>query len=164
MARSQQAVPPGDDDPAAARSLRLLATAFYDVWLITWPDGSGLAAHDHGGSRSVLHVVEGELVEIFADHVDRPVPTGRVLRRGDATTAGPSFVHDLANRSGADATSLHVYSPPLTDVTFFDLQPIGGYERLRTTAVDGPEPQASSADLAPLRPPPLALVTPPDPG
>jgi hypothetical protein len=159
LARVQQPVPPDDDDLESPRSIRLLATAYYDVWLITWPDGSGMASHDHGGVRSVLHVIDGELVEVFTDHVDGQVPAARVLRRGDSTCAKTSFIHDLANRSGADATTLHVYSPPLTDVSFFDVHPAGGdFERLRTTAAADRVPRASSNDLPPLRPPPLSLV------
>jgi len=132
------------------RSIRLLATAFYDVWLITWPEGSGLGPHDHGGVRSVLHVIDGELIEIVADHVDEQPPRARVLRKGSTVWAKPSLVHDLANRSGPDATALHVYSPPLTDISFFDLRSEGECERLRTSAVLEQVPQASSDDSASL--------------
>jgi predicted metal-dependent enzyme (double-stranded beta helix superfamily) len=158
FAQVQAPVPLDDGDPAAPRSVRLLATASYDVWLITWPDGSGLEPHDHGGVRSVLHVVDGELVEIVADHVDRQPPRARVLRQGDTVAAKPSFIHDLVNRSGADATSLHVYSPPLAEVSFFDLHTDTECERLRTTAVMGQTPQASSHDSTHDRPPSLSLV------
>lgn len=159
LAEVQQPVPVDGDDPETPRSIRLLATAYYDVWLITWPDGSGLGSHDHGGARSVMQVIDGELVEIFADYVDRQVPAARILRRGDSTSAATSFIHDLANRSGADATTLHVYSPPLTDVSFFDLNADGGdFERLRTTAATQRIAQASSNEQFPLQPPPLALI------
>jgi predicted metal-dependent enzyme (double-stranded beta helix superfamily) len=158
FAQVQPPVPLVDDDPTVPRSVRLLATASYDVWLITWPDGSGLEPHDHGGVRSVLHVVDGEMVEIVADHVDRRPPRARILRRGDTVGEKPSFIHDLANRSGADATTLHVYSPPLTEISFFTLRSDSDCERLRTTAVHDQVPHASSNDLAPRRPPPLSLV------
>ena len=160
FARVQPAVPLGDDDPDSPRSVRLLATAYYDVWLITWPDGSGLEPHDHGGVRSVLHVVDGELVEIVADHVDTQLPRARMLRQGATVWAKPSFVHDLANRSGADATTLHVYSPPLSEISFFTLHTDSECERLRTTAVPEQEPQASSGDVTRRRSPtaPLGVI------
>jgi hypothetical protein len=73
--------------------------------------------------------------------------------------AKPSLVHDLANRSGGDATTLHVYSPPLTEVSFFDLHTDEECQRLRTAAVPERVPQASSDEgLAALRSPPLSLV------
>jgi predicted metal-dependent enzyme (double-stranded beta helix superfamily) len=158
FAQVEPPVPLGVDDPTTPRSVRLLATAYYDVWLITWPDGSGLEPHDHGGARSVLHVVDGQLVEIVADHVARARPRARILRQGETVWAGPSIVHDLANRSGADATTLHVYSPPLAEVSFFTLHTDSECERLRTTAVLEQVPVASSDDSAPLGPPPLSLV------
>jgi Cysteine dioxygenase type I len=159
FAQVQLPVPLGDGDASAPRSSRLLATAFYDVWLITWPDGSGLGPHDHGGVRSVLHVIDGELVEIVSDHVEEQPPRARLLRQGTTVWSKPSLVHDLANRSGADATALHVYSPPLTDISFFDLRSAGVYEPLRTSAVVEQVPQASSEDAS-VRRPPLALVEP----
>jgi predicted metal-dependent enzyme (double-stranded beta helix superfamily) len=158
FAQVQPPVPPSGDDPSLPRSVRLLATAYYDVWLITWPDGSGLEPHDHGGVRSVLHVVDGTLIEIVGDHVEQEPPWARILRQGQTVWARPSFVHDLANRSGADATTLHVYSPPLTEISFFDLRTESECERLRTTAVPAPVPQASSDDVTSPEAPPLALV------
>jgi predicted metal-dependent enzyme (double-stranded beta helix superfamily) len=159
LARVQQPVPL-DHASDAARSVRLLATAFYDVWLITWPDGSGLEPHDHGNARSVVHVVEGELTEVFSDRVRRSEPAARILRQGSSTPAAPSVVHALTNRSGADATTLHVYSPPLVDVTFFDLGSADSCEALRSTAVIERAAQATSKEMAPLGPAPLILVDP----
>ena len=159
LARVQRPVPL-DGANEAPRSSRLLATAFYDVWLITWPDGSGLEPHDHGNVRSVLHVVDGELTEIFSDRMERLDPVARILRRGSSTPSEPSVVHALTNRSGADATTLHVYSPPLVDVTFFDLHSAGDWEPLRSTAVVDRTARASSQEMAPSGPAPLTLVRP----
>jgi uncharacterized RmlC-like cupin family protein len=145
LALTQRAVPEDDANTATARSTRLIATSLYDVWLITWPAGSTLGSHDHGGARSVLHVVEGELVETFTDQ-----PTGaphvRVLRSGDVACGGTSFCHGVANRSGADATSLHVYSPPLSDLTFSGSFADGESAQDRTIPVHEQSPQASSKD------------------
>ena len=107
---------PFDGAAGHARSSRIAATAFYDAWLVRWPDGSGLEAHDHGDVRSVLQVIDGELVESYSEPGAGAEPAVRTLRPGIVTMAEPTVVHTLANRSGADATSLHVYSPPLGDV------------------------------------------------
>lgn len=159
LARVQQPVL-RDHASDAPRSSRLLATAFYDVWLITWPGGSGIEPHDHGNVRSVLHIVDGELTEIFSDRTGRSDPAVRILHRGASMPAEPSVVHAMTNRSGADATTLHVYSPPLVDVTFFDLHSAGDYEPMRSTAVVERAAQASSEEMAYSGPAPLTLVRP----
>jgi predicted metal-dependent enzyme (double-stranded beta helix superfamily) len=150
LARVQRSVPLDGGDPGAARSVRLLATTFYDVWLITWPDGSGLAPHDHGGSRSVLQVVSGELLETVTDHVDGQPPARHVLGPGDVTRTTPSAVHEIVNFSGSDATTIHAYSPPLADIAFFRLQSPGQVHRVRSVPVVERTPEASSRDLLPL--------------
>lgn len=81
LARVQEPVPLGGDS-ANPRSVLLLATSFYEVWLITWPDGSGLPSHDHGETRSVMHVIDGELVEIYSDYSKDSISRVRVLGRG----------------------------------------------------------------------------------
>ncbi len=147
LARVQRSVPLDGGDPGAARSVRLLATTFYDVWLITWPDGSGLAPHDHGGSRGVMQVVSGELLETVTDQVNQLVPVRQVLGAGDVTRTTPSAVHEIVNFSGSDATTIHAYSPPLADVAFFSLGGPGQVRRIRSTPVAERTPQASSREL-----------------
>ena len=156
LARVQEPVPVGEDT-TNPRSALILATSFYEVWLITWPDGSGLASHGHGKARSVMHVVDGELIEIYSDHADEDRAGVRVLERGDSTSADPSFVHDLANRSGADATTLHVHSPGWTGVEFVEQPGMEELERIRS-AVVAEQGRRVRSDRPPVRPPHLALV------
>jgi predicted metal-dependent enzyme (double-stranded beta helix superfamily) len=159
LARVEQPLPVdlAGDGP---RSSRLIATAFYDVWLITWPDGSGLEPHDHGDVRSVLQVVDGEITEVYRDRRANLEPASRVLGQGSVTLAEPTVVHSLRNRSGAEATTLHVYSPPLVDVTFFDLHPAGACEAVRSTPVVATPAQATSEGVAVPGPRPLSQVQP----
>jgi hypothetical protein len=159
LARVEQPLPP-DATGDNTRSSRLIATAFYDVWLMTWPDGSGLEPHDHGAVRSVLQVVDGELIETQSDRVVGVEAAVRTLQRGSVTIAEPTVVHSLHNRSGADVTTLHVYSPPLVDVTYFDLRPPGDFEAVRSTpVVDRPARATSRGRVVPGSPR-LTLVKP----
>jgi uncharacterized RmlC-like cupin family protein len=158
VARSQSPLPPADDEAGAPRSLRLLATDLYDVWLVTWPPGSSRDFHGHGPVRSVLHVMDGELVEIFSDDGEAQAAGSRLLREGDAFCATPSFVHDLANQSEAEATTLHVYSPPLSSLTPVDPPAVAECDRLRTLAARHRFRQAANDQGPALRLPPLALV------
>jgi quercetin dioxygenase-like cupin family protein len=101
-------------DAGGRRPVRLLATEAYEVWVIGWTPGQGVRPHDHGGSSAAVVVTEGELLEVdLLDHRRRLVP-GSVLR------LGPGIVHDVVNHSDRPATSVHVYSPPLTEMTYYD--------------------------------------------
>jgi hypothetical protein len=105
------------------RYQRLLGTDVYDAWLIEWSPSSGLELHDHGGSRGVVVVVDGALVETYTDLEDcRPLAT-QFLSRGDTLAIPSTRVHEVSNPGPADALSVHVYSPPLRQMTFFDHRP-----------------------------------------
>ena len=53
----------GETSPTERTYELLLATDTYDAWLIHWPVGTGLEAHDHGGSTGAFAVVSGVLDE-----------------------------------------------------------------------------------------------------
>lgn len=95
----------------------LLSTEHYDAWLIYWPAGAGLDAHDHGGSGGAFAVVDGALEEDVIDEVG-----GTVTRRvgaGESVEFAGDHVHAVVNRGVASATSVHVYSPPLRTMGFY---------------------------------------------
>jgi hypothetical protein len=94
----------------------------------------------------MLHIVEGELIETFVDGLEETSPRIRVLGRGDSTYGEASFLHDLENRSDTEATSLHVYSPALSDLTLFQRFSSDTSHR-RTLVVPESLPQASTPDL-----------------
>lgn len=101
-------------DPDGRRPVRLLATPAYEVWVIGWTQGQGVRPHDHGGSSAAVLVTEGELAEVDLAGHERRLAPGNVLR------LGPGVVHDVVNRGDVPATSIHVYSPPLTSMTYYD--------------------------------------------
>jgi quercetin dioxygenase-like cupin family protein len=96
---------------------RILCTETYDAWLIGWPPGSSVGLHDHDDAGAAICVVDGELVEI---RPTRRASSAWHLRAGQSVTVDPGVVHDVANRSSLPATSVHVYSPPLTRMNFVD--------------------------------------------
>lgn len=103
--------------PAERRYERVLATAAYDAWLIYWPAGFELPLHDHGGSWGAFSVVGGGLDEITVVDGER---VSRRLERGETVHFGPDHVHAVANSTMLPATSLHVYSPPLSSMAYFE--------------------------------------------
>jgi quercetin dioxygenase-like cupin family protein len=101
-------------NPDGRRPVRLLATAAYEVWIIGWTAGQHVRPHDHGGSSAAVLVTEGELSEVDLLGNERRLAPGDVLR------LGPGIVHDVVNPRDVPATSIHVYSPPLTSMTYYD--------------------------------------------
>ncbi|MCW5892167.1 MAG: cysteine dioxygenase family protein [bacterium] len=119
--------------------IRLYRTADVEAWLITWTRRQGLELHDHGGSSAVAAVLEGELTELWSDLA---VPAEPLRRRrwatGSVQALGPGHVHDVHNERATPAASLHVYSPPLTAMTFYaHREP--GLVRLHSEPARGPE-------------------------
>jgi quercetin dioxygenase-like cupin family protein len=105
-------------DPAGRRPVRLLATDAYEVWVIGWLAEQRLSLHDHGDSAGFLTVVEGRLDEVEID-LETGERLTHPLGRGSIRWLPPGTVHGVANRASAPATSIHVYSPPLTSMTSY---------------------------------------------
>jgi len=108
----------------------MAASESFEAWVIGWPTGARIDLHDHGPSAGAVVVASGELRETT------PVEDGtgvgswltRVVTAGESVTFGPNYVHGLVNAGASVAVSVHVYSPRLTSMTYFDL--VDG--RLRT--------------------------------
>ena len=102
------------------RWVRLADELDHDAWLIAWPRGSGLGLHDHGGSGAAVHVVDGELIERYVAGRSRHDVRTRIVGAGELVTFGAGHVHALHNDADDEALSVHVYSPPLGPMTFFE--------------------------------------------
>lgn len=114
-----------------------------DVWLISWVPGKATELHDHGESIGALTVVSGSLDEFHWG--------GRQLRRrrldaGDQAAFRRGWVHDVvwAPAGGhtpaapvAPTLSVHAYSPPLTEMSYYRVD--GGLQHQRTELTDQPE-------------------------
>lgn len=94
---------------------RLHLGADYDVWLITWLPGQSTGFHDHGESAGAFAVAMGTLEEHRLGHEPHEV------RPGESRTFGSSYTHDVRNGSAAPAVSIHAYSPPLTEMTHYEV-------------------------------------------
>ena len=96
---------------------RLHAGADVDVWLLSWLPGQTTELHDHGPSRAAFTVVQGRLAEDRV-HLDR---RRHHVRPTGAVTAIPLGVrHDVTGAGDGPAVSVHAYSPPLTQMNYYD--------------------------------------------
>jgi len=103
-------------DPDDRVRRRLLATPAYEVWLLGWTPGQSVGLHDHGDANGAFVVVDGELTETAV--VDG-LGEHEVLRAGQTGRVPVGALHDVANRSRRDATSIHAYSRPLRAMGFY---------------------------------------------
>jgi hypothetical protein len=85
------------------------------IWLLTWLPGQGTPLHDHGDSAGAFAVARGSLTEVVVSGRRRtPTASSAELDTGRLRFFGPHYVHEVTNRSGEPAVSLHVYAPRLT--------------------------------------------------
>ncbi|AUG80816.1 Putative cysteine dioxygenase [Kitasatospora sp. MMS16-BH015] len=112
---------------------RVVLTEDHEVWLISWLPGQSTGFHDHGGSRGAFTVALGELEE-YSFGAQGALTTRRV-GSGTARAFGPEYLHDIRNTSAGPAVTLHAYSPPLNEMTRYELRAAG----LVRTATEGPE-------------------------
>jgi len=98
-------------------------SAAFEAWVIGWPPDGRLELHDHGGSRGVVTVVAGSLVETsVARFGERLTLRTRMVSAATRPLAiGVDRIHDVTNPGPGAALSVHVYSPRLTSMTFFEL-------------------------------------------
>ena len=101
-----------------------------ELWLISWLPGQSTGFHDHGGANGAFGVVWGQLDEHViargASSAANPVTPGLIR------SFGPRHVHDVRNSAaGSVAVSVHAYSPPLPEMTRYELT-AGGLVKLGT--------------------------------
>ncbi|MCO1660952.1 cysteine dioxygenase [Pseudonocardia humida] len=109
-------------DPAQRWYSLLRSDDTVDVWLITWATEQFAELHDHGRSLGALSIVRGALTE------DRWVPgshalAGRRITAGRSVGFGRGYVHEVSNPEAQAAVSVHAYSPPLTEMSYYALEP-----------------------------------------
>jgi hypothetical protein len=109
--------------------LRLSVHDGFDTWLIGWDSHQGVDLHDHGGSAGAFYVVEGELVETSTHRGPGGGYEEQRISAGTARAFGPGHVHRVVNPSAAVATSVHVYSPPLVSMDFYEAAGTGALQR-----------------------------------
>lgn len=128
--------------------VRLYRDECVDLWLISWTTDQGTQLHDHGGSTGAFSVVRGVLAEtVWAPGADRLVENDRAA--GDTVAFGEHYVHDVRNTEEATAVSVHAYSPPLSSMSFYDVDQDAAGDRSLTRLAqiwtDDPEAELPAA-------------------
>jgi predicted metal-dependent enzyme (double-stranded beta helix superfamily) len=114
----------------------LLEENDFEAWLLGWPVGEGIELHDHGSSSGALVVVEGTLLETYVATSEWVRPGARLRHRrlpeGALVSFGSDHIHDVVNGGARQALSIHVYSPRLRSMTFYENRPDRGLAAVRT--------------------------------
>ncbi len=98
----------------------------YEVVLAVWPPGTRTLPHNHGtcSSHGMIRVLRGEIFNqiykpatgdglVFAERA--------VYRGGDLIPVPEGLIHSMGNQSTQEmALSLHLYSPEIVNVTYWD--------------------------------------------
>ena len=123
--------------------VRLRCDDEVDVWLISWTQEQGTQLHDHGGSSGAFTVVSGSLSEaVWAPGAETLTETSRT--EGDSVLFGEHYVHDVRNVEAETAVSVHAYSPPLSQMNYYD---VDGHQLVRLASVWTDDPEAPAPDL-----------------
>lgn len=133
------------------RSWRRVARADgFDAWLIAWPRGGRVELHDHGRSHGAISVISGTLVETSpcSDDSGALALCRRDIGAGTVLGFGPGHVHDVTNEAAQHALSLHVYSPALSAMTYYDLECDRLVAREVRWTADGSEDRATAEGSA----------------
>jgi hypothetical protein len=125
---------PGADAPTE-RCWRIVeVTDRFEAWEVAWPVGGAIEFHDHGDSSGAVVVTSGRLVEtsLRVGSDGRPVASTAQLPTDGHVVFGSGHVHDIVNDGPGPARSIHVYSPALESMTFFDRRDGHGLVPVRT--------------------------------
>ena len=112
---------PGLDNPSERCWRTIAATDRFEAWVVAWPVRDSIGLHDHGGSAGAVVVVSGTLVETSVrSGAGELGATSRSIPTGGHLVFGPRDVHNLVNHGPGPALSVHVFSPALHAMTYFD--------------------------------------------
>jgi hypothetical protein len=121
-------------DPTERLYTQLYRDPHLDIWLICWTNQQETGFHDHDVSAGAVHVVQGDLTEDRFELVDSTLSeVSTTHHRGSTFDFDASHVHRLRHCDGPVATSIHVYSPALWRMGYYDSDPSGLLRRTSIT-------------------------------
>jgi len=132
-------------DPEERYFVQLYRDPHVDVWLICWLNQQDTGYHDHDISSGAVYVCAGALAEDrfhFGGEALREV--SREREAGSTFDFDAAYIHRMRHPGGVPATSIHVCSPALWRMGYYERDPNGDRCRTSITYADevGPLPSA----------------------
>jgi Cysteine dioxygenase type I len=128
-------------DASERHYVRLRRDHHLEAWLLCWMPSQDTGLHDHDLSGGAVRVVQGRICE------DRMV-LGRAQLDSTEYAAGESFhfdasrIHNVRHAGEGPATSLHLYSPPLWRMGYYESGGDGRLSRRAATYLEELGPAA----------------------
>jgi predicted metal-dependent enzyme (double-stranded beta helix superfamily) len=97
------------------------------AWVISWMNDQDTGFHDHDISNGAVAVARGKIREERL-RVGAP-PISRVYSAGDLLDFQGSDIHRVAHEGSVPAVTIHVYSPPLSRMGAYLVEPGGTLRR-----------------------------------
>ena len=115
--------------------VRLCRDHHLDAWLICWMPSQDTGLHDHDLSSGAVHVTRGTIAEerLVIGRADLEVTE---YATGHGFRFDSSRIHNVRHAGAAAATSLHLYSPPIWRMGYYEVAPDGRLGRRSATYVD----------------------------
>jgi cysteine dioxygenase len=115
-------------DDEYARNL-VVRTPHFELLVLCWQVGQHSTIHDHGGSLNAIRVLSGELTSRVFRPAAHAKPGEGPVELVSEERVGPGQplvgvdrggVHQLADTSDEPLVTVHVYAPPLQELTVYD--------------------------------------------
>jgi predicted metal-dependent enzyme (double-stranded beta helix superfamily) len=117
-------------DPEHRTYEQLLRDEHLDVWLLCWSRDHDTGFHDHDLSAGAVAVAAGAVREerlVLGRSVDEPI--GRIAGAGSSFSFGAADIHRVLHAGDGPAVTIHAYSPPLTRMGSYTVEPTGQLRR-----------------------------------
>lgn len=96
-----------------------------EILVMNWANKNVCAPHDHGNSFGYVFVIEGDSTHTLYTLDQNDIPQEyltRVERKNTKFFAPKHMIHSMENKSDSSLITLHIYSPPITNMKVYDLE------------------------------------------
>jgi len=93
----------------------------FEILILCWKPNQQSPIHDHAQSSCAFKVIEGTATETKYDN-ELHCQGQRRLLLGDTCTTEGKDIHRIANLEDGNLITVHVYSPPLSNISLYDEQ------------------------------------------
>jgi hypothetical protein len=125
-----------EDHPAGKRFyVRLRRDHHLEAWLICWMPSQDTGLHDHDLSSGAVRVTRGTIAEERLV-MGQPELDVSEYSTGEGFNFDASRIHNVRHAGTGPATSLHLYSPPLWRMGYYEEGEDGRLSRRSATYVE----------------------------
>jgi hypothetical protein len=119
-------------DTSATRTYReLFCDEHLGAWVIRWGEAADTGFHDHDVSAGAVYVLEGQVREERLALGGKP--RVRTFEEGESFAFEASDIHRVSHAGRVPALTVHLYSPPLSQMGAYLIEKTGVLRRMTIT-------------------------------